>query len=177
MKRTNLIGIAAMDPNRVIGKGSKIPWHYSADFKHFKETTLGHPIVMGRATFESLGNKPLPKRHNIVISSTLSPDTPNVTVIPSMDAFFEYIDKWENFQNPLDYICPTGDNDPIYHIFVIGGATIYEQLIPHMKGMHMTHIKKEFDGDVFMPDFESTLNGYSRTFEDNDDFKITEYWR
>ena len=74
-----LIAIVAMSANRVIGREGKLPWHYPEDLKFFKRTTLGHPILMGRATFDSI-SKPLPGRQNIVLSRTMQPSE-GVTVI------------------------------------------------------------------------------------------------
>lgn len=168
--KTKLIGIVAMDPNRVIGKGLTIPWHYSEDFKFFKKTTLGHPIVMGRKTFESLGNKPLPKRLNVVISSTLDPATENIAVHPSIDSFLHWLAYTENLY-PLGKLTEH-DNDP--KAFIIGGSEIYRQFFPLLSGMYVTHIKKEYDGDVFMPQFEELFDK-QETVLTNDDFEVKYY--
>ena len=106
MSELNLIW--AEDLNGWIGKDNTIPWHVSADMKHFKTKTTGHPIIMGRRTFASLGNKPLPKRENIVLTSR-NIDAEGVEVVHSLAALKEYLKA-----NPNEY-------------FVIGGATIYQQ--------------------------------------------------
>lgn len=104
---TEFIAIAAMAENRVIGNEWKIPWHISEDFKHFKETTLGHPIIMGRKTYESIG-RPLPGRENIVISNTpLHFDW--ITWVPSIPELQNYLRKQE-----------------IQKAFVCGGGQIYK---------------------------------------------------
>ena len=103
-----LSAIVAMAANRVIGRDGSLPWHYPEDLKFFKRTTLGHPIIMGRATYESIG-RALPGRLNIVLSSTLPP-TDGITLIRSLDE--------------LSAVCP-----PDQKAFVIGGARLFEDLL------------------------------------------------
>ncbi len=102
-----MIAIAAMSENRVIGAGGKIPWHVSEDMKFFKRTTLGHVVLMGRKTYESMG-KPLPGRENWVVSR--SGEIPGVRMIRDLGEITE----------------PTDGRK----LFVIGGSQIYEQLLP-----------------------------------------------
>ncbi len=127
-----LLAIVAMSKNRVIGRQGKLPWHYPEDLKFFKRTTLGHPILMGRATFDSIG-KPLPGRQNIVLSSTMAPRE-GVTVI--RDA------------SELPSVC---EKDTV---FVIGGARVFEELLPRCDGLYLTYIDQDYDGDVLLPAFE-----------------------
>lgn len=126
-----LIAIVAMSSNRVIGKEGKLPWHLPEDLKFFKKTTLGHPILMGRKTFESIG-RPLPGRRNIVLSSTM-PDREGIEVIRRID----------------DLVCADGEQ-----VFLIGGAQLFESLLPHCAGMYLTWIDQPYDGDVHFPPFE-----------------------
>lgn len=130
MSELNLIW--AEDLNGWIGKDNTIPWHVSADMKHFKTKTTGHPIIMGRKTFASLGNKPLPKRENIVLTSQ-NIDAEGVKVVHSLAALKEYLKA-----NPNEY-------------FVIGGATIYQQLLPMVTKLTRTVINKQIVGDTKMP--------------------------
>jgi len=128
-----LIAIVAMSSNRVIGREGRLPWHFPEDLKFFKRTTLGHPILMGRATFDSIG-RPLPGRLNIVLSSTMTPRE-GVTVIRSAAE--------------LPQVC--GDADTV---FVIGGARVFEELLPRCDGLYLTWISQPYEGDVLLPPFE-----------------------
>lgn len=125
--------IVAKAKNNIIGKEDKIVWHLPADLQHFKELTTGHVIIMGRKTFETLG-KVLPNRKHIVFSQ--NPDfkvkDENVQVVHSMLEIQEYIENEE-------------EN------FVIGGAMIYNLLMPHVTKMYVTEIEEEFEGDCFFP--------------------------
>ena len=126
--------IAAMSLNRVIGCGNQIPWHLPEDFKWFKRTTLGHAVLMGRKTFESLG-KPLPGRRNLVVSR--GPALPGVEMVHDLAAF-----------DPARYDC---------EVFVIGGAQIYAQLLPRCTDLFLTVVSREIDGDAFFPPFEDAF--------------------
>ncbi len=125
--------IVAKAKNNVIGKDNKLLWHLPADLKRFKELTTGHVIIMGRKTFESIG-KILPDRKHIIFSN--NPDfkvnDENVEVVHSMLQIQEYIEN--NDEN-----------------FVIGGAMIYNFLLPYVKKMYVTEIDKEFEGDACFP--------------------------
>lgn len=129
----SLSAIVAMSANRVIGRDGTLPWHYPEDLKFFKRTTLGHPILMGRATFESIG-RPLPGRQNIVLSTTL-PETPGITLIRNL--------------SELTSACPEAAK-----IFVIGGARLFADLLPQCDELFLTYIDQEIEGDVFLPPFE-----------------------
>ena len=125
--------IVAKAKNNTIGKDNKLLWHISDDLKRFEELTTGHVIIMGRKTFESLG-RVLPNRKHIVFSQ--NPDfkvnDENVEIVHSMLQLQEYIeDDKENF--------------------VIGGAMIYNLLMPYVKKMYVTEIDKDFEGDTFFP--------------------------
>jgi dihydrofolate reductase len=129
-----LIAIVAMSSNRVIGRAGKLPWHFPEDLKFFKRTTLGHPILMGRATFDSIG-RPLPGRQNIVLSTTM-PEREGVTVIRSAVE--------------LPQVCSDAET-----VFVIGGARVFEELLPQCDGLYLTWIAEPYEGDVLLPPFES----------------------
>jgi dihydrofolate reductase len=129
-----LSAIVAMASNRVIGRNGTLPWHYPEDLKFFKRTTLGHPILMGRATFESIG-RALPGRQNIVLSSTLPP-TQGITLIRSLA--------------DLPAVCPDAEK-----IFVIGGARLFKELLPHCAELYLTYIDEAHEGDVYLPPFET----------------------
>lgn len=125
--------VVAKAKNNIIGKENRLIWHLPEDLKHFKELTTGHTIIMGRKTFESLG-RVLPNRKHIVFSQ--NPDfkvtDENVEVVHSMLEIQEYIENDE-------------EN------FVIGGAMIYNLLMPYVTKMYVTEIQEEFDGDAFFP--------------------------
>ena len=127
--------IVAMTDDRVIGKENKLPWHLSEDLKRFKEITMGHPIVMGRKTFESIG-KPLPGRHNVVITHDTKRQIQGATVANSLD---DALDHFE-FVNT--------------EIFVIGGASVYEEALPIADCLYLTLIHEKIEGDRYFPHFD-----------------------
>ncbi len=125
--------IVAKAKNNIIGKDNKLIWNLTDDLKRFKELTTNHNIIMGRKTFESLG-RVLPNRKHIVFTQNpdFKIDNANVRVVHSMLEIQEYIEEEE-------------EN------FVIGGAMIYNLLMPHVTKMYVTEIDKNFDGDAFFP--------------------------
>jgi len=125
--------IAAMAKNRVIGNQGKIPWQLPEDMAHFKESTWGHPILMGRKTFDSIG-KPLPGRKNIVITRNASWKREGVSVVHSLEEALSLC------QSEME-------------AFVIGGAEIYAQAYPRADRLLFTLIEQEMEGDAFFPDF------------------------
>ena len=128
--------IWAMDKNNLIGKDNDLPWHYSEDLAYFKEKTMGKTVVMGENTFysiESRIHKPLPGRHNVV--ATLNTDFQYDGVEVTYD-FISYLKEHEN--DALD-------------IFVIGGKQIYALALPYAKRLYITHINKEYSGNVYFP--------------------------
>lgn len=130
-----MIAIVAMSPNRVIGAEGRIPWHISEDLKFFKRTTLGHAVLMGRKTFESIG-KPLPGRENIVLSRTA--DFPGVRMVRSLDEVNE----------PADGRL----------LYVIGGAELYAALLPRCSELLLTRVAMNVTGDTFFPAFETDFD-------------------
>ncbi len=124
--------IVAIAKNFVIGNEGQIPWHLSEDLKHFKEITTGHPVVMGRRTFESIG-RVLPNRMNIMVSSTFDKEVEGLTVVKSL----------------AEAIALVGDKT----LMVIGGARMYAEALPLASTLHLTTIDKEFFGDTKFPDF------------------------
>ena len=125
--------IVAMAANRVIGRGGQLPWHLPDDLKHFKQLTMGHPIIMGRKTCESIG-KPLPGRRNIIVSSTLpAPPHPDVALARSLDEAIA--------------LASSGV------AFIIGGAALYAAAMPRVQTMHVTEIDAVVEGDVCFPEF------------------------
>jgi len=128
--------IVAMANNRVIGLNNQMPWHLPADLAWFKKNTLNKPIIMGRKTFESIG-RPLPARHNIIISRTpQSSDNPLVTWAASLAAAIDAAKKSEE-------------------VFIIGGGNIYQQVLPDVNRLYLTHIDANLDGDTWFPNYET----------------------
>lgn len=127
--------IAAHDPNLVIGKDGELPWRYSEDLKHFKATTIGKTIVMGRGVFEELNEKPLPNRKNIVLTSTKSYS--NVEYYSSLEDALKNIDEEE--------------------VFIIGGGVLYSQTIDKADKLIITEIKKEYKGDTYFPEYRDKI--------------------
>ncbi len=130
--------IVAKAKNNVIGKDGQIPWKISDDLKQFKEKTTGHNIIMGRKTFDSLG-RILPNRKHIILSKNpnYNIEDDRVEIVHSIEELKKYIDsKEENF--------------------VIGGAVIYELLMPYCNKMYVTEINKEIDGDTVFPNINKS---------------------
>lgn len=129
-----LAAIAAADENNVIGRDNDLPWHLPKDLKHFKATTLGHPIIMGRKTLESFG-KPLPKRKNIIVSRNRELKIEGATVAPSIDDAIRIaqLDKPEM-------------------TFIIGGEEIFRQSFHLLDRIYLTRVHTEVRGDTYFPE-------------------------
>jgi dihydrofolate reductase len=143
--------IVAMTRDRVIGKNNKIPWHLPGEQKWFKEVTLGHPILMGRKTFESIG-RPLPGRRNLVV--TRAGKFADVDVIHDLSGF-----------DPGPY------EEDGHEVFVIGGAEVYKSLLDRCETIYATIVKKEYEGDAYFPEFECRFE-ISETIRETPDFDI-----
>jgi dihydrofolate reductase len=123
--------IAAMSENHVIGKDNQLLWHMPNDLKHFKNTTSGHTVIMGRKTFDSVG-KPLPKRRNIIITRQ-SITIEGCEVVNSIEAALA--------------LCKDEDE-----VFIVGGAEIYKQSLHLTDRIYLTIIHHHFGGDSFFPE-------------------------
>ena len=126
--------VAAVAANRVIGDGGRLPWHLPEDLKHFQKLTLGHPVIMGRRTWESLG-KPLAGRDNIVVTRTPGYEAPGAAIASSMQAALA--------------LCA---GEPV--VFAIGGQQIFLEALPLAAGLVMTEIHRDFEGDAWFPDYD-----------------------
>ena len=133
---THIAIIVAMSKNRTIGVNNTLPWHCPADLKHFKTLTMGHHMIMGRKTFDSIG-KALPGRTTVVVSRD-----PNLKLSDCIVA------------NSVTTAIETCMNDP--QIFVVGGADIYSQTLGIADTLYITEIQKEVLGDVTFPDFDKS---------------------
>ncbi len=123
--------IAAVARNLVIGRGGRLPWRLPDDLARFKRLTMGHPVVMGRKTCQSLG-KSLAGRRNIVLSRNPALSLPG----------FEMADS------PVRALALAGDEE---EVFVIGGASVYELFLPLARRMYLTHVEGDWQGDAFFP--------------------------
>ncbi len=126
--------VAAVAANGVIGAGGKLPWHLPEDLRHFRALTLGHPVIMGRKTWEAIG-RPLPGRENIVVTRAAGYEAPGAHVAASLDAALA--------------LCA---GEPV--AFVIGGGEIYTAALPVADGLVLTEIDRAFAGDARFPEFD-----------------------
>ena len=131
-----IVLIAAVARNGVIGRENGLPWRLKADLAHFKRTTLGHPIVMGRKTWESLG-RPLPGRRNLIVTRNHA----------------YAADGAELFTDPLQAIM-AANSDAVY---VIGGADLYRQLLDRADRLVLTEVDADVNGDAHFPDFDRSV--------------------
>ncbi|MGQ0527184.1 MAG: dihydrofolate reductase [Alphaproteobacteria bacterium] len=145
MAKIHISAIAAMSENRVIGVDNGLPWHIPADFKFFKATTLGRPVIMGRKSYESLGQN-LPGRANIVITrSGNGPVKINDTEGPFV---------FESVKDAIEEARKVAMRDRVDEIFIIGGGEIFRQTLPITDRMYLTLVHKRYDGDVTFPEFD-----------------------
>ncbi|WP_028399654.1 dihydrofolate reductase [Ectobacillus panaciterrae] len=125
--------IVAMDQNRLIGSHNDLPWRLPADLAYFKKTTMGHPIIMGRKTFESIG-KPLPGRENIIVTRNKEYQAEGCTVVHSISELLE------RFASTAE------------EVFVIGGAELFQEALPAAERLYITYIEELFTGDTWFPE-------------------------
>jgi dihydrofolate reductase len=133
--------IAAVAKNNIIGKNGQIPWHSKEELKHFKNTTMSYPIIMGRKTFESIG-KPLKGRENIVITRNeeLKKTFKELAVFDSLKRAYEYCEK-KNFDK----------------IFIIGGGKIYSEAINDVDKLIITFMNLDVEGDTYFPQIDENI--------------------
>lgn len=128
--------LAALSTNNVIGRDNGIPWRLSTDLKRLKALTMGHHVIMGRKTYDSVG-RPLPGRTNVVITRRNDWSTEGVTVVHSLDEALRLAQQ-------------AGDDEP----FLLGGAEIYSQAMHLADRMYLTRVHAEVEGDTYFPDFD-----------------------
>lgn len=129
--------VVAVDEENGIGKNNQLLWHLPADLKHFKSITTGHPVVMGRKTFESIG-RPLPNRRNVVISRQQGLRIDGVEVLNSLNEAYELLAD-ENL------------------VFIIGGAQIYREAIQDVEKIYLTKVHHRFEADAFFPELDPVV--------------------
>jgi len=137
-KRLLISAIVAMDQNRVIGISNTLPWHLPADLKHFKQITTGHPIVMGRKTFDSIG-KPLPNRQNLVVTKN-----------PAW-----HVDGCVRVET-LKEACDFAMSIDAHELFIIGGESIFREYLPNVSRLYLTIIQHQFVGDTYFPKIDES---------------------
>ena len=131
MRRSLVVAVAR---NGVIGRDNQLPWRLPDDLKYFKQVTLGHPVIMGRRTFQSIG-KPLAGRKNIVITRDRDFQAPGCVVVHSLDQAWKSADD-------ADEAC------------VIGGTSLFEETLPTADVIHLTEVEAEVEGDTYFPPFD-----------------------
>ena len=124
-----------MAANRVIGRNNALPWQLPEDLKHFKQLTMGHPVLMGRKTYESIG-RPLPGRRNLVITRNPAFAAPGCELAHSLQAAIAACSG-------------------IAEIFIIGGAELYREALPYAQRLELTEIHADFEGDATFPSYPS----------------------
>jgi dihydrofolate reductase len=126
--------IVARAANGVIGKDNGMPWHLPADLAHFKRTTMGRPVIMGRRTWESIG-RPLPGRRNVVVTRSAGFTAPGAEVVGSLEEAWRVVADAEE-------------------VFVIGGGQVYAEALPGADRVYLTEIGEAIDGDTRFPDLD-----------------------
>ncbi len=130
--------IVAMAENRTIGLDSGMPWHISSDLRNFRQLTLGHPVVMGRKTYQSIGGA-LPGRANIVVTRDRDFRAPDADVV-------------HDLEEALVNATANAEIEGVEEVFVIGGAEIYAQAVGRAQRVYLTEVHQEFPGNVFFPE-------------------------
>lgn len=148
--------IVAHDKNQLIGNGSQIPWHISEDFKHFKQTTMNHKMIMGSVTFESIG-KPLPGRETIVLNFDKNYNALGCKVV---DNYMELVNLYK-------------DSDEI--VYVVGGASIYRLFLPFCEELIISEVKGEYVGNIYFPEYKHLFTQYKE--DERKEFTIKYYKR
>lgn len=121
--------VACMSQNRVLGKDNKMPWHLPEELKYFRRVTMGHTIVMGRRTFESIG-KPLPGRKNVILTRSSDYHPEGCEVVHQLEEVLAFQED----------------------VYIIGGAKVYKQFLPYADRLYLTIIHEEMEGDAFFPE-------------------------
>lgn len=147
--------ICAIAENRAIGKNNDLLWHIPEDFKHFKEKTMGHVVVMGQKTFESIG-KPLPNRTTIVLSNDPLVNIEGVIMARTFDEVFEKARELEKEE-----------------VFICGGGSVYAQTIDMVDKLYLTVVNGDFEADVFFPEYDKFTKVVSERKSKDENFEYT----
>jgi dihydrofolate reductase len=165
----NILLVAAIAQNGVIGRGNALPWWLKSDMQHFRTLTMGKPVVMGRKTYLSIG-RPLKGRTTIVVSRACDFTAPGIVVAPSLDAALTTA-RGDALRRNADTVV------------IAGGAEIYAQAMPLATHLAITHVHKQIDGDVYFPAIapnewhESARSEHEAAAEDEAAFAFVTYER
>ncbi len=154
--KQRIVAIFAMASNRVIGKNGDIPWRLSEDWKLFKKITLGHPVVMGRRTMESLPKR-LAGRRSVVISRAMTGAPEGYEWVSNCDEAIELLQGEEK-------------------VFIIGGAQIFTEMLPVCDEVLLSYVFHPYEGDTYLPEFEDDFKMKEILYQD-DDFELRRYVR
>lgn len=154
-----MIIIVAVAQNGVIGRQGKLPWHLPSDLKHFKKTTMHHPVIMGRKTFESIG-KPLPGRENLILTRDPAHSFPGCTSLQSLQQLLDYCRNYPK-------------------AFIIGGGEVFRLTLPITDTIILTALERAVEGDVFFPpiDPESFRRVSVTHYQQEEPYDIIHYRR
>ena len=169
-KNSEIIIIAAMAENRVIGKNNTLPWSFKEDMAHFKALTSGWPCIMGRKTWESLPKKPLPGRLNIIISKTMLQESVK-DIQKSSDSVTHPNTEVKICESIADAIEYCTDYEKI---FICGGASIYKEAFSLADRIELTLIRQNYDGDTFFPEIDPSIWSKINS-QDFDNFSFISY--
>lgn len=147
--------IVAIGENRAIGKNNRLLWHIPEDLQRFKKLTSGHPVIMGRKTFESIG-RPLPNRTNIVVTHDKNFTAEGIIITHSLKEAIEKAKEYDQSE-----------------IFIIGGGNIYEQAIPLADKLYLTIVHKKVEADTFFPDYSAFTKKISQKQGESNGYKYT----
>lgn len=168
MEKLIISMIAIISKNRGLGKDNKLLFHIPGELPRFKKITLGHPVIMGRKTFESL-NRPsgLPGRLNIVVSRSVSDNQkaefPGVVFLTELQLAIALAKESASVDN----------SGEIKEIFIIGGGQIYEQALPFADRLYLTVVDKEADADTFFPDYSMFTKVIEKEDHEDGGYKYT----
>ncbi|QMS95635.1 dihydrofolate reductase [Streptococcus equinus] len=147
-----IVAIWAEDENHLIGVNDGLPWRLPKELKHFKETTMGQALLMGRVTFDGMKRRILPGRETLILTRDKAFEADGVTVVNDMDQVFEW---FKNHDKTL---------------YVVGGASIYKAFLPYCDEIIKTTVHGEFDGDTYFPDVDlEQFTKVSESFYEKDD--------
>ncbi len=164
-----IVLVAAVGENNVIGRGGQLPWRLKSDLKHFRDVTIGKPVVMGRKTYELIG-KPLKGRTNIVLTRDLGLVVPGGVLAASLDA-------------ALGYAREDAQKRGVEEIMVIGGSDVFDDTMPLAERLEITHVHASPEGDAFFPPIdpeiwrEITRKEYPAGPDDDSGFAVATYLR
>jgi len=161
----DVVLIAAVAANGVIGAEGELPWHYPEDLQHFKRTTTGHPVILGRRTFESITDRlggPLPDRTNIVLSRLMTDSThEDVHVVSSPEAA----------------LSRAAEETDVRTVYVAGGASVYETVLPVADRLHLTELEAAYEGDTTFPEWPPGDDWVERDHDEREELNFITYER